>query len=121
MRVKRILTIFALGAVSLLSQDFTAKVKELVKEKKFDEAVKVLETVDGKTKAGTANQPLADAHLLLGNAFMYEESLPPFRKYPSALREFRKVLSYDKENKKAKANITTIEGIYKSMGRPVPQ
>jgi hypothetical protein len=47
--------------------------------------------------------------------------MPPFRKYPGALRQFRQVLTYDANNKKAKDNIALIEGIYKSMGREVPQ
>jgi tetratricopeptide (TPR) repeat protein len=117
----RALVMFALAGLSFAAEDYSAKIKDLLKEKKFDEAAKVLETADTKAKAGAPNQPLADAHVLLGNAYMYEDSLPPFRKYPSALRQFRKALEYDKENKKAKANIATIEGIYKSMGRPVPQ
>jgi hypothetical protein len=31
------------------------------------------------------------------------------------------VLEFEKTNKKAQENIATIENIYKSMGRPVPQ
>ena len=51
---------------------------------------------------------------------MYNEELPPRMKYPSALKAYRQVLTVDKANKKAQTNIATIEGIYKSMGRPVP-
>ena len=43
------------------------------------------------------------------------------RKYPAALRAYRKALEFDKTNAKATANVKTIEDIYKSMGRPVPQ
>lgn len=121
MRSKRLLLVSALAIVSVMAQDFTAKVKTLVKEKKYDEAVKLLDESGSKVKAGAANQPLADAHVLVGNSMMYDDALPPFKKYPSALREFRKALKYDKNNAKAKTNIDTIEGIYKSMGRPVPQ
>ena len=52
---------------------------------------------------------------------MYNDALPPRMKYPQALRSYRTVLQYDKTNKKAQEGIATIEGIYKSMGRPVPQ
>ena len=64
---------------------------------------------------------LAETHFAQGDFFMNNEKMPPFRKYPAALKSFRKVLEYDRTNKKALANISTIEGIYKSMGRPVPQ
>ncbi|MBL8235467.1 MAG: hypothetical protein JNL98_43635, partial [Bryobacterales bacterium] len=52
---------------------------------------------------------------------MFNKDIPPFRKYPGALRQFRKTVEYDPKNAKAKEHIATIEGIYKSMGRPVPQ
>lgn len=115
------LLVSALAMASALAQDYSAKVKDLVKEKKYEDAVKLLDDAGAKVKAGTQNQQLADAHVLVGNSMMYDESLPPMRKYPGALREFRKALVFDKNNKKAKANIDTIEGIYKSMGRPIPQ
>lgn len=121
MRSKHVLLASVLAVASAMAQDFSAKVKDLVKEKKYDEAVKLLDESGAKVKAGTPSQPLADAHVLVGNSMMYDESLPPFKKYPGALREFRKALVFDKQNKKAKANIDTIEGIYKSMGRPIPQ
>ena len=47
--------------------------------------------------------------------------MPPRTKYPGALKAYRQVLQYDKTNTKAQSQIATIEGIYKSMGRPVPQ
>jgi hypothetical protein len=52
---------------------------------------------------------------------MYNDALPPRQKYPTALRAYREVLKHDKDNAKARKGIATIEGIYKSMGRPVPQ
>ncbi len=121
MRFPRLLVAVAVVSMAAFGQDYSAKLTEMVKEKKFSDAAKLLEDEDAKTKTAKPNQKLADAHVLLGNAYMYEDSLPPFQKYPSALRQFRGALKYDPENKKAKQNIETIEGIYKSMGRPVPQ
>lgn len=71
---------------------------------------------DAKTKAA-----LADAYFAHGEAQMYDDKLPPFRKYPAALRAFRKTVEYNPNHKKAKEHIATIEGIYKSMGREVPK
>lgn len=123
--MRSLLAGMVLGAALLLGQ--TAKVitdaDAKLKAGKHDEAITALE---GQLKAAPKdaaklNPALANAHLVYGDFFMYNEQLPPFKKYPSALREYRKVLLYDKENKKAKQNIGTIEGIYKSMGRPIPQ
>lgn len=41
-------------------------------------------------------------------------------KYPKALGMFRDALEIDPNNALAAKNITLIEDIYKSMGRPVP-
>lgn len=102
-----------------------ADAKAKVKAGKYDEAITELETaLKGKTSPAEATQiktTLAEAHLAQGDFNMYNEQMPPFRKYPAALRAYRKVLEYDKTNAKAKSNIATIEGIYKQMGRPVPQ
>ena len=55
------------------------------------------------------------------DAFMNDDSAPPRIRYTTALRAYRETLKYDPANKKAQENIATIEGIYKQMGRPVPQ
>jgi tetratricopeptide (TPR) repeat protein len=120
MRVRTLVAALTLAA-SLLAQDVTVKAKELVKEKKYDEAIKLLEDAYAKKKTDAVKAELAETHVANGNAFMYNDALPPFQKYPNALRQFRAALKYDPENKKAKTNIATIEGIYKSMGRPIPQ
>jgi hypothetical protein len=64
---------------------------------------------------------LIDANMAKADEFMSNDSVPPRVKYTTALRAYREVLKYDKDNKKATANINTIESIYKSMGRPIPQ
>lgn len=51
---------------------------------------------------------------------MYEADLPPKDKYTKALKLYREVVTLDPTHKTAKESITTIEDIYKSMGRPVP-
>lgn len=96
--------------------------KKLIAAKKYDEAITALEKAHkAKPKSAEVQKGLAEAHLAQGESLMYNESLPPRMKYPQALRAYRKVLQYDKTNKKAQEQITTIESIYKSMGRPVPQ
>ncbi len=50
-----------------------------------------------------------------------DSGLPPNQMYPRALGLFRDVLKVDPENVPAQEWIATIEGIYESMGRPVPE
>jgi tetratricopeptide (TPR) repeat protein len=93
--------------------------QKLTKSGKYDEAIALLE------KANTAKQPpivkaLAETHMAKADFFMSDPATPPRMKYPTALREYRKTLEYDKTSKKAQESIKTIEDIYKQMGRPVP-
>jgi hypothetical protein len=117
---KRLLAGFVLAG-ALMAADAVAEAKKKVAEKKYDEAIAQLEA-ENKTKPSAAlKKALAETHLAKADSFMYNDALPPRAKYPTALRSYREVLKYDKENKKAQQGIATIEGIYKSMGRPVPQ
>jgi tetratricopeptide (TPR) repeat protein len=108
----------AFGADPKLLKDAKAKVDA----KKFDEAIALLDPAyKANPKDPDLNKALADAHLKNGDSYMYNEQLPPRMKYRPALKEYRAVLVYDKDNKDAKTKIQTIESIYKSMGMPIPQ
>ncbi len=121
--MKRTIATFALGAVLMLGADKPIDVaKGLIKAKKFEEAVAVLEpATKAAPKDTVVKSALVEALMGNGDAYMYNEKLPPFKKYPAALKSYRRVLEFDKTNQKAKDNVSMIEGIYKSMGRPVPQ
>jgi len=96
--------------------------KKKSKEGKHEEAIAALEAELKKNpKDPKLKTALGDAYLASGESFMFNDQLPPFRKYPTALRQFRKAVEYDPTNKKAKEHVATIEGIYKSMGREVPK
>ena len=56
----------------------------------------------------------------LGTATMYADSLDNKVKYRKALEFYREALKLDPTNKEAKNNKDMIEGIYKQMGRPIP-
>ena len=99
-----------------------AESKKLVAAKKYDEAIAALEKAQkAHPKAADVQKAFADTYLAQADSYMADESLPPRQKYPNALRAYRKVLIYDKTNKHAQEQIASIEGIYKSMGRPIPQ
>lgn len=61
------------------------------------------------------------ASLKYAEATMYADEIPAKEKYPEALRVYRTVLKVDPGNEEAKEWIKTIEDIYASMGRPVPE
>ncbi len=123
--MRQLFAVCALAAV-ISTAMFAAKpvddAKALIKQKKFEEAVALLDPAY-KAKPADAAVKSTLVEALMGNAdtYMYDEKLPPFRKYPTALRLYRRVVEIDKTNQKAKDNVAMIEGIYKSMGRPVPQ
>ncbi|GAB4365758.1 MAG: hypothetical protein OHK0021_09350 [Bryobacter sp.] len=96
--------------------------KALIKTKKFEEAVAILEpALKAKPADAAVKTTLVEALVGAGDSYMYNNQLPPVRKYPTALRFYRRAVELDKNNKVAKDNVATIENIYKSMGRPVPQ
>lgn len=115
-------SILVLGSSLLLAAKPLDDAKALMKDKKFEEAVAVLDPAVKATPQDKAlKTTMVEALLGNGDAYMYNDKIPPFRKYPTALKSYRRVLEFDKTNQKAKDNIALIEGIYKSMGRPVPQ
>jgi len=121
--MKRTIVTIALGTALLLGQNkAVSDAKKLIADKKFEEAVAVLEpAAKASPKDSALKNTMVEALMGNGDTYMYNEKLPPFKKYPTALRSYRRVLEFDKANQKAKDNIAMIEGIYKSMGRPVPQ
>lgn len=96
--------------------------KAKLKAQKYGEAITLLRAEHEKNpKDKQVTEALSEAHTVYGESVMNNAAMPPFRKYPAALKEFRTALELDKENKKARENIDLIESIYKSMGRPVPK
>jgi tetratricopeptide (TPR) repeat protein len=118
----RLLVTFAVAASLLAQPKVITDAKAKSKAGKHEEAVTMLEdALKANAKDAAVKKALADAYMAQGDFYMYNEQLPPFRKYPAALRSYRKTVEHDAKNETAKKNIATIEGIYKSMGRPIPQ
>ena len=96
--------------------------KAKIKDGKYEEAIALLGAeTKAKPKDAEVKKALANAHFEYGNFYMNNQQLPPFRKYPAALREFRATVGLEPDHAKAKENIKMIEEIYKSMGREVPK
>jgi tetratricopeptide (TPR) repeat protein len=121
-RVFLVCLVPALAGVVWAASSVIEEAKKKVKEGKHEEAIAALEAEWKKNpKQAGLKAALADTHTAYGEFFMFHEQMPPFRKYPAALRQFRKALEYVPDQKKPKEHIATIEGIYKSMGREVPK
>ena len=121
MTLKHVSLIFAFSLTMLAADSVVDQARKKISEKKYDEAIAQLETANKTKPTPELKKALVDANMAKADAFMNDASAPPRVKYTTALRAYREVLKYDKTNKKAQENIATIEGIYKSMGRPIPQ
>jgi len=122
MQLRKTALTLALASALFAADATVEKAKKQIAAKQYDEAITALEgAYKSNPKSAEVKKTLSEAYLAKGDSMMYDNSLPPRQKYPGALRAYRQVLQYDKENKKAQEGINTIEGIYKSMGRPVPQ
>ncbi len=62
-----------------------------------------------------------DAATKLADAVLVSPALAPKDKYPKSLRVYRGIMKVDPKNAHAKKQIDLIEGIYRSMGRPIPK
>jgi len=102
-----------------------AKIDEaskLIAGKDFDKGIPMIDDMAKSSPSDEAvKKAQISAHMQYANYFMYESSLPPKEKYPSALKQYRFVATIDPTNAEAKQNISLIEGIYSQMGRPIPQ
>jgi len=102
-----------------------AKIDEaakLIANKDFEKGIAMIDDLGNSSPSDEmVKKARIDAHLKYASYFMYESTLPPKEKYPSALRQYRLVATIDPANEEAKQNINLIEGIYNQMGRPIPQ
>ena len=119
--MRKLACTFALAGVLAAADAVVDSARKQIADKKYDEAIAQLESAHKSKPRAEVKTALVDAYLAKGDSFMHNDAVPPRVKYPTALRAYREVLKYDKDNKKARTGIDTIEGIYKSMGRPVPQ
>lgn len=115
---RNILLVLTMAGALLAADPAVDSARKKIADKKYDDAIAQLE----KAKPGAdVNKTLADAWLGKADTIMNDNALPPRTKYPDALKAYRAVLKYDKDNKEATQSIKTIEDVYKSMGRPIPQ
>lgn len=74
------------------------------------------------TKATPQNRSaLIAAAMKLADTVLVSPALSPKDKYPRSLRAYREVKKLDPKHIAAQEKIELIEGIYRSMGRPIPK
>ena len=64
---------------------------------------------------------LGDALAKLGHAQMLDTTVPPVKRYPTALATLRSAVKADPKNAAAAADVKAIEDAYKAMGKPIPK
>lgn len=116
------LLLMATATLMLAANPAIASAQQKIDAKKFGEGVTQLEVALEKApKDAELLKALSSAYTKWGDSFMFNEQLPPFQKYPQALKHYRSAVKHDAKNEDAKKKAETIENIYRSMGRPVPQ
>jgi hypothetical protein len=118
MTIRNVILGITITSALLAADPAVEQARKKIAGKKWDEAIAQLEKAKPSPEVKKA---LVEGHMAKADFYMNDQATPPRMKYPTALRSYREVLKYEKDNVKAKQNIATIEGIYKSMGRPVPQ
>jgi hypothetical protein len=89
---------------------------------KYDEKkLAALEAQLAKKPSTKLKMETAEANYQVGYAMMMNPDLPPRVKYRGALKKFKRALDLNPQHAKAAHDRKTIEDIYKSMGRPIPE
>ncbi|MBI1787153.1 MAG: tetratricopeptide repeat protein [Acidobacteria bacterium] len=115
-------TLLLIGTLLFAAGSKVDEARAKIKAGKHEDAIALLQAEHkAQPKNDEVRLGLANAYTEFGSSLMNNAQLPPFRKYPAALKQFRLALELDRDNKKAKDNIALIESIYKSMGREVPK
>jgi Tfp pilus assembly protein PilF len=103
-------------------QDKRTQAADFLKQGRFNEAIVNLELALKEKPTDTGIKlDLAKAHRAYGDKFFGDNALAPMQKYPNALRQYRKAVSYNAADSEAKQRIAMIEQIYRSLNRPIPE
>jgi tetratricopeptide (TPR) repeat protein len=88
---------------------------------KYDDAVTAAKNAFDAGQSAESKAALVKAYTDFGDYMQYESPVSPRQgKYHRALIEYRHALVLDPGSNKLIGEITQIEDIYRSMGRPVP-
>jgi len=110
------------GAAATPSANATPATKGKVPEiEKPAELIELEKAYEKNSNDEATKKKLIQATYELGRKIEYDNNLPPFVKYPQALKLFRRTLELDANHKEALAEKEQIETIYRSMGKAIPE
>ncbi|MFA6455755.1 MAG: hypothetical protein WCW40_02950 [Bacteroidota bacterium] len=121
--------LFAVAVIALLigctepkaDADKLNHANALINTGEYEQGIQIMDDLAKSSPNDPAlKQSLISAHLKFGHYFMFNDTLAPKVKYPSALKQYREVLKLDPNHQDAKENAQQIIDIYKMMGREVP-
>jgi tetratricopeptide (TPR) repeat protein len=93
--------------------------RDLVKTAELDKRIKdAAEKAKVSGASAADRKAAADAYIARGNVY-FNAGQPRLYKY--ALADFKQAVRYDPQNDEAREKIKTIEDIYASLGRPIPE
>lgn len=101
------------GSVSNATKEQLARLEKDMNSAKAD--------YDKAATDAKAKKKYVDATVKYATATMLSNALDAKVKYREALRLYREALKVDPSNTEAGQNKELIEGIYKQMGRPIPE
>ncbi|MEX0680146.1 MAG: hypothetical protein WD097_02100 [Balneolales bacterium] len=101
-------------------ESYEANINRLLDENQYEEAINTLRKSDQDSLI--THRLKVQAHLAYGHYLTHEaDHLAMSDRMASALRHFRRVLELDDDNTQAQEHIDLIEGIYRQMGRDIPE
>lgn len=87
----------------------------------LETAYTAAKTAYEKDSSESSKAKYVSATVTYGTAVMTSPELGAREKYPKALRLYREANALDPTNKEATDGIELIEGIYRSLDRPIPE
>lgn len=95
-------------------------INRLVEQHEYEEALATLREADDEPQK--VHRLKVQTHLAYANYLTHEADHLEMRdRMSDALRHFRRVLELDPDNSQAQTHIELIEGIYRQMGREIPE
>lgn len=101
-------------------QSLETRITQHLDQNEYEEALSLLNEADEDT--AEVRRLKIRTHLAYATYLTHEaDHMDMSERMSNALRHFRRVLELDEHNNRARKNIELIEGIYRQMGRDIPE
>lgn len=95
-----------------------------ISDKKTQEMIKAADDADAKyvqTKSEVDKKECIAKQFAAANYLMFEANLSAKKKYPTALKRYKRIVELDPSHRIAHISVKQIEDIYRSRGLPIPE